>query len=103
MKTKLIFLLILNLLLFNITFSDEKFDLGKDIFLNAGNCGACHSLKDANAVGNIGPNLNEIKPDLGRVVNSVTNGIGVMPSFIQILSKEEINAVAYYVSESSKN
>ena len=55
MKTKLIFLLLFNLLLFNKTFSDEKFDLGKDIFLNAGNCGACHSLKDANAVGNIGP------------------------------------------------
>ena len=103
MKTKLIFLLFLNLLLFNKTFSDEKFDLGKNIFLNAGNCGTCHSLKDANAVGNIGPNLNEIKPDIGRVVNSVTNGIGVMPSFLQILSEDEINAVAYYVSESSKN
>ena len=103
MKVKLIFLLIFNLLLFNKTFSDEKFDLGKDIFLNAGNCGSCHSLKDANTVGNIGPNLNEIKPDIGRVVNSVANGIGVMPSFLQILSEDEINAVAYYVSESSKN
>ena len=103
MKTKLIFLLLFNLLLFNKTFSDEKFDLGKNIFLNAGNCGACHSLKDANAVGNIGPNLNEIKPDIGRVVSSVTNGIGVMPSFVEILSEEEINAVAYYVSESSTN
>ena len=103
MKTKLIFLLLFNLLLFNKTFSDEKFDLGKDIFLNAGNCGSCHSLKVANTVGNIGPNLNEIKPDIGRVVNSVTNGIGVMPSFLGILSEDEINAVAYYVSESSIN
>ena len=103
MKTKLVFLLLFNLLLFNKTFSDEKFDLGKDIFLNAANCAACHSLKDANVVGNIGPNLNEIKPDIGRVVNSVTNGIGVMPSFLQILSEDEINAVAYYVSESSTN
>ena len=51
----------------------------------------------------MGPNLNVIKPDIVRVVNSVTNGIGVMPSYLQILSKEEINAVAYYVSESSKN
>ena len=101
MKAKLIFLLIFNLLLFNKTFSDEKFDLGKDVFLNAGNCGSCHSLKDANTVGNIGPNLNEIKPDIGRVLNSVTNGIGVMPSYIGILSDEEIEAVAYYVSEVS--
>ena len=103
MKTKLIFLLIFNLLLFNKTFSDEKFDLGKDIFLNAGNCGACHSLKDANTTGSIGPNLNEIKPDIGRVINSVTNGVGVMPSFVGTLSDKEINAVAYYVSESSTN
>ena len=103
MKAKLIFLLIFNLLLFNKTFSGEKFYLGKDIFLNAGNCGACHSLKDSNTVGNIGPNLNQIKPDIGRVVNSVTNGIGVMPSFLGILSEDEINAVAYYVSESSIN
>ena len=103
MKAKLIILLIFNLLLFNKTFSDEKFDLGKDVFLNTGNCGSCHSLKDANTVGNIGPNLNEIKPDIGRVVNSVTNGICVMPSFLGILSEEEINAGAYYVSESSTN
>tara|TARA_B100001123_G_C14617971_1_gene752603 strand:+ start:246 stop:557 length:312 start_codon:yes stop_codon:yes gene_type:complete len=101
MKLKLIFLLIVALLVFNKTYSDEKFDLGKDVFLNAGNCGSCHSLKDAGTVGNIGPNLNEIRPDLGRVVNSVTNGIGVMPSFLGILSEDEINAVAYYVSESS--
>ena len=47
--------------------------------------------------------INEIKPDIGRVVNSVTNGICVMPSFREILSEEEINAVAYYVSESSTN
>jgi Cytochrome c, mono- and diheme variants len=101
MKLKLIFLLIFNLLLFNKSFSDEKFNLGKDIFLNAGNCGSCHSLKDAGTVGNIGPNFNEIRPDIGRVVNSVTNGIGVMPSYLGILSEDEINAVAYYVSESS--
>ena len=103
MKIKLIFLLIFNLFIFSNSHSDEKFDLGKDIFLNAGNCAACHSLKDANAVGNVGPNLNEIKPDIGRVIIAVTNGIGVMPALLGILSEEEINAVAYYVSESSIN
>ena len=103
MKTKLIFLLILNLLLFNITFSDEKFDLGKIVFLDTGNCGSCHSLKDAGTLANVGPNLDEIKPDIGRVINTVTNGIGVMPSYLGILSEDEINAVAYYVSESSIN
>ena len=47
--------------------------------------------------------INEIKPNIGRVVNSVTNGIGVMPSFLEVLSDEEIKAVAYYVFESSTN
>ena len=103
MKLKLIFLLIFNLIIHNNSYSDEKFNLGKDIFLNAGNCGSCHSLKDAGTVGNIGPNLNLIRPDIGRVLNSVTNGIGVMPSYLGILSEDEIKAVAYYVSESSMN
>lgn len=103
MKLKLILLIILNVLVSNKTFSDEKFNLGKDIFLNDGNCAACHSLKDAGSIANIGPNLNEIRPDIGRVINAVNNGIGVMPSQLGILSEEEIDAVAYYVSEASIN
>tara|TARA_B100001996_G_scaffold86983_1_gene64358 strand:- start:164 stop:475 length:312 start_codon:yes stop_codon:yes gene_type:complete len=103
MKLKLILLLIFNLFIFSNSHSDEKFDLGKDIFLNVASCGTCHSLKDAGTVANVGPNLNDIKPDIARVTNSVTNGIGVMPSFLGILSEKEINSVAYYVSESSMN
>ena len=103
MKIKLIFLIIFNLLLFNKSYSDEKFNLGKEIFLNNGNCATCHSLKDAGSVANVGPNLNEIRPDLGRVVISVTNGAGVMPSYLGILTQDEIEAVAYYVSEASMN
>ena len=103
MKLKLILLIILNVLVSNKTFSDEKFNLGKDIFLNDGNCAACHTLKDAGSIANVGPNLNEIKPDMGRIINAVNNGIGVMPSQLGILSEEEIDAVAYYVSEASIN
>jgi len=103
MKLKLILLIVLKVLVSNKTFSDEKFNLGKDIFLNDGNCAACHSLKDAGSVANVGPNLNEIKPDMGRIINAVNNGIGVMPSQLGILSEEEIDAVAYYVSEASIN
>ena len=40
---------------------------------------------------------------IGRVKNAVTNGIGIMPTFSEILSEEEINAVSYYVSESTNN
>ena len=88
---------------FNKTFADEKFNIGKEIFLNAGNCATCHSLKDAGSVANVGPNLNEIRPDVGRVIISVTNGAGVMPSYLGILSQDEIEAVSYYVSEASMN
>jgi len=103
MKAKLIFLLIFNLLLFNKTFSDEKFDKGKVIFLEQGNCAACHTLKNAGSSGNIGPNLNVIKPNVMRVMSAVTNGIGVMPAYQGELTLEEIESVAYYVSEASLN
>ena len=94
------------LLLIFITFSqnldaDEILDLGKNIFLEKGNCATCHALADAGSNGDIGPNLNYIKPDISRVVLAVTNGIGVMPAYEGILTSDEIDAVAAYVSEKS--
>ena len=103
MRQILFILSILSFITFNKTFADEKFNIGKEIFLNAGNCATCHSLKDAGSVANVGPNLNEIRPDIGRVIISVTNGAGVMPSYLGILSQDEIEAVSYYVSEASMN
>ena len=82
-------------------FADEILDLGKNIFLEKGNCATCHALNDAGSNADIGPNLNLIKPDLGRVVMAVTNGIGVMPAYEGILTSEEIEAVSLYVSEKS--
>ena len=81
--------------------SDQMFDKGKDIFLNIAVCSTCHILADAGSDGQIGPNLNDIKPDKMRVVNSVTYGIGVMPAYEGQLTKEEIEAVAHYVSISA--
>ena len=80
--------------------ADNLFNKGKLIFMGNGNCATCHSLKDANSYGNIGPNLDEIKPDIMRVIATVTNGIGVMPAYEGELSTEEIKAVATYVSQS---
>ena len=77
--------------------SDPKFDLGKNVFLNKGNCSACHVLKNAQSEGQIGPNLNQIQPGMTRVSEAVTNGIGVMPPWEDILTTEEIEAVAYFV------
>ena len=101
MKIKFILIFTPILLLINNSLADEKFELGKDIFLNVGNCSSCHSLKDAGSVANVGPNLNDIRPDIGRVVISVTNGAGVMPSYLGILSDDEIEAgtVVHFVGE----
>ena len=82
-------------------FADEILDLGKNIFLEKGNCATCHALSDAGSSEDVGPNLNDIKPDIARVVLAVTNGIGVMPAYEGILTSEEIEAVAVYVSEKS--
>ena len=81
--------------------ADDLFDEGKKIFLGGGNCATCHTLQDANSNGNIGPNLNEIRPDIVRVLSAVTNGIGVMPAYEGQLSTEEIKAVANYVAKST--
>ena len=78
--------------------SDPILELGKIIFLEQGNCATCHTLADAKSNGEIGPNLNQIKPDIARVINAVTNGIGIMQPYEGILSTQEIEAVAHYVS-----
>ena len=103
MKLRLIFFNILILLFFTNLKSDEVFNLGKEVFLNNGNCATCHSLKDAGSNAMVGPNLNQIRPDIGRVKNAVLNGIGVMPAYQGILSNEEIDAVSHYVYESANN
>ena len=70
---------------------------GKQVFETAG-CKGCHTLKDAGATGTVGPNLDEKKPPAALVVDRVTNGKGVMPSFSGQLSAKQIADVAAYVS-----
>jgi mono/diheme cytochrome c family protein len=70
---------------------------GKQVFASAG-CSGCHTLKDAGATGNVGPNLDDAKPDAALVTDRVTNGQGVMPSFKDQLSEKQIADVAAYVS-----
>ena len=83
--------------------SDDMFDLGKDVFLNKAVCSTCHTLADADSNAQIGPNLNEIRPDKMTIMKAVTNGIGVMPAYEDQLTPEEIEAVAHYVSISATN
>jgi mono/diheme cytochrome c family protein len=70
---------------------------GKSVFASAG-CGSCHTLADAGSSGSVGPNLDDAKPDHDLVVDRVTNGQGVMPSFKDKLSEQQIKDVAAYVS-----
>jgi mono/diheme cytochrome c family protein len=70
---------------------------GKQVFATAG-CTSCHTLKDAGSTGTVGPNLDEAKPSKSLVVDRVTNGKSVMPSFKSQLTPQQIAAVAEYVS-----
>jgi len=95
-------LIILFILLFkNNIFADDKINLGLEVYNNKAMCGTCHTLKDAKSDGEIGPNLDMLKPQLDQIVNAVTNGIGVMPPWGGILKPEEIEAVAYFVFKST--
>ncbi len=75
-------------------------DAGKAIFTSAG-CSGCHTLEAANATGTVGPNLDEAKPDLPLIIDRVTNGKGVMPSFKGRLSPKQIADVAAFVYQST--
>ena len=48
--------------------------------------------------GTIGPNLDAPMPSSELVVDRVTNGAGVMPSFGDTFTEQQINDVAAYVS-----
>ena len=70
---------------------------GKAVFMSAG-CVSCHTLKAAGATGTVGPNLDDAKPPASLVVDRVTNGKGVMPSFKSQLTPQQIQDVAAFVS-----
>jgi mono/diheme cytochrome c family protein len=77
-----------------------QYQLGREVFSKQAqpSCGLCHTLLDAGASGSIGPNLDEIELSPERVITAVRSGVGVMPSFAKVLSNDQIEAVAHYVS-----
>ena len=97
MKKVIVILLAMNFYFTQVS-ADQLLEKGKEIFINQGNCASCHALSDAKANGNIGPNLNQIMPTKDRVLAAVKRGIGVMPAYEGILTTDEIDAVANYVS-----
>ncbi len=102
--TRIVKIIILNLFLlnsFNSAYTDPKMELGLEIYKNKAMCGTCHVLQSAKSTGDIGPNLDQLKPTIDQIIYVVTNGVGVMQSWTGILTNEEIDAVAYYVFNST--
>jgi len=96
-----VLLLSLLLVFSSSVLADPKMDLGLDVYNNKAQCGVCHTLQAAGSKGQIGPNLDELKPQVPQIIYTVTNGIGVMPAFDGTLTTEEIEAVAYYIFNST--
>ena len=97
---KIIFIFLFLLFSKNVL-ADTKMELGLDVYNNKAMCGTCHTLQAAGSSGNIGPNLDALKPQIAQTIYAVTNGIGVMPPWEGILTSEEIEAVAYYIFTST--
>ena len=75
----------------------EQIEEGRQLF-NDWSCGACHSLSDAKAYGQIGPALDgNDNLDHDFTVSRITNGQGAMPAFGGQMSEEEIDAVSAYI------
>jgi cytochrome c6 len=62
-------------------------------------CAICHTLRDAGATGEVGPVLDELQPEEARVAKAIQDGLGVMPSFRDKLSEQDIALLARYVSQ----
>ncbi len=82
-------------------FADTKMELGLEVYNSKAQCGVCHTLQAAGSEGQIGPSLDALKPQMDQIIFAVTNGIGVMQAWGDILTYEEIEAVAYYVFNST--
>ncbi len=80
--------------------SSANADAGKQVFVTA-SCGSCHTMKAAGSNGEIGPNLDQLKPNFGTIVHQVEVGGGPMPAFKGQLSDQQIQDVAAYVYKST--
>jgi cytochrome c5 len=72
---------------------------GRDLF--ALQCGSCHTLKAARAVGKVGPNLDDLKPPKALVLDAMAKGRirgnGTMPP--GLLQGGDADAVADFIAK----
>ena len=69
----------------------------------APSCGACHTLQAAEFEGEIGPDLDRIRPGYEQVYRAIHDGPGSMPAYRDRLSARELHDVAAYVSHVAGN
>ncbi|WP_166267005.1 c-type cytochrome [Marinobacter caseinilyticus] len=79
--------------------AEDLLATGKKVFQEQAqpSCTICHTLEDAGAAGEIGPNLDQLQPTADQVVSAVRGGVGVMPAFGDSLSEQQIQALAHYI------
>jgi mono/diheme cytochrome c family protein len=80
--------------------ADASPTAGAAVFKTAG-CGSCHTLKAAGASGQIGPNLDEVRPGFSIARTRVEQGGGGMPAFGGRLSPQQIRDVAAFVAKNA--
>ena len=83
--------------------ADANLEAGRLLFTQGAKpaCAICHALSDAGAVGEIGPSLDDLKPDEARVIKALKTGIGQMPAFTT-LTDEQMQILARYVVQVTK-
>lgn len=79
---------------------ESDLELGKEVFLEIAEpqCGICHTLADAGTTGDIAPSLDDLQLSEEGVETVVREGVDVMPAFEDVLTEEQIKAVAHYVA-----
>jgi sulfite dehydrogenase len=77
---------------------------GREVFLRRAKpqCGTCHALEDAEVGMPIGPDLDGLKLPPERIRAAVENGLGVMPSYRDVLTPTELDEIARYVFEARR-
>ncbi|PQA89556.1 c-type cytochrome [Hyphococcus luteus] len=82
--------------------TDEQVESARDLF-RTWSCASCHKLADAQAMGPIGPSLDN-NPNLTYeyVVSRITNGQGAMPPFGGQLTEKEIADLSAYIMQVAK-
>ena len=80
--------------------ADANLEAGRLLFMQGAQpaCAVCHTFADAGAAGEIGPSLDELKPNEARVIKALKTGIGQMPAYTA-LTDEQMQILARYIAQ----